>query len=402
MPQAVKQPQQPLPPSTAEKTEGVTASPFSQESQVCPLCEAEIVYQYVKPRLYMERDKDVDLRPRLVDWQQPGFERLQPRLYYMKHCPKCLFTAGSEIFPEPTKNCNIPISKIRKSLTSLLTDPQKKPIVQLLSNGITVEALDYYQAVKLHLLAIFQLQSVEQLQSRDAMDLGRYCLRLAWLFRDVGASQELRKQFGPPINKLIHTLKKGWQEIPWNEQTALEMAENYYQTTLKQSHIVETDTDEISLLLVITRLNLKLGKFSEAHKLLSMAKDKARKFESRVNELLRRQDKDDSAPGRNQFAESGQGGKGPSPEQLAKMVEESRKMKNLTDEVQRVFEDAKEEWQKKQMTAAQKIITCHKDKSPEELRALLLHNKIDQGIVQKLLPTENKKKGGLLGLFSKK
>ncbi len=402
MPQTVKQSKPSLPQNTAENTESVSVSPFSKESQTCPLCEAEIVYQYVKPRLYMERDKDVDLRPRLIDWQQAGFEHLQPRLYYMKHCPKCLFTAGSEIFQEPTKHSNVALSKIRNSLTSLLTDPRKKPVVQLLSNRINVEALDYYQATKLHLLAIFQLQAVEQLKSRDAMDLGRYCLRLAWLFRDVGTNQELRKQFAPAINKLIHTLKKGWQEIPWNEQTALEMAENYYQTTLKQSHIVETDTDEISLLLIITRISLKLGKFTEAHKLLSMAKDKARKFESRVNDLLRRQDQAAPALGRNQLIESNQGGKGPSPEQLAKMVEESRKMKNLTDEVQRVFEDAKEEWQKKQLVMAKKIIDSQKDKSSEELRALLLHKKIDQGIVRKLLPEENKKKGGLLGLFSKK
>ena len=112
----------------------------------------------------------------------------------------------------------------------------------------------------------------------------------------------------------------------------------------------------MSLLLIITRLNLKLGNFKEAHQLLSMAKDKARKFESTTNTLLRKQDQAERAAG---GKGQDQDESGPTAEQLNKMLEQSRKMKNLTDEVQGVFEDAKEDWQKKQLALAKKILTCH-------------------------------------------
>lgn len=402
MTQTLKSPPKTATKKAPEKANTAGLNPFSQDNQPCPLCEADVPFQYVKPRLYAERGKEVDLRPKSVEWQRSGFEHLQPRLYYMRYCPHCLFTAGGEIFKEPTKNCNVSITKIKQNLAALKNDPQKKLILQMLSKGINISALDYYQAFKLNLLAIFQLQTVEQIANRDAMDLGRYCLRLAWLYRDVGTNAELRKQFGPTMNKVVHTLKKGWPAIPWNEKTALEMAENYYQTTLKQSHTVETDMDEVSLLLIITRINLKLGKFKEAHQLLSMAKDKARKFESNTNALLRKQDQGERASGRGQENKSDQGESELTAEQLNKMVEQSRKMKNLTDEVQGIFEDAKEDWQKKQLALAKKIITCHQDKAPEELKALLVSKQIEQSIIQKLFPEENTKKKGLLRLFKKK
>ena len=382
-----------------EKALPPKVNPFLTSSTECPICKSEVPWHHIKPSIYSERDKDVDLRPRTVKWLKEGYSEHHPRLYYMLHCSHCHFTADSETFEAPSNQCSLSAAKFSKRFTALYTqNRQVKKIVNKLSSGINVLSLDLYQAVKLHLLAIFQFQLFDEIAKKDAMNIGRYCLRLAWLYRDIYELDTKKKEQAGRIIKLIRSLKKDWPLIPANEKTALKMAAQYYQTTLEGSYAVETVYDEINLLMILSRIHMKLGDIPEAHTFLGSGKAKFRNFERETSELMRLSAQADKAAQSRRQDDSPMPKKKVSDEQLLEMSTDSRKLKFLTDEVQMLFEDVRDEWERKQKEKANKIIEAHQDKPVEELRRILLHNKIDKGVVLKLYPEQTKKKG-LFNIF---
>ncbi len=343
----------------------------------------------------------MDLRPQSIRWLKESFDGQFPRLHYVRFCKKCLFAAGIEMFKNPAENCSISLTKFRKLFNSAgAKDQNAKKIMHALAKGVDTTAIDFYQAIRLHLLAIFELQLLEPIATQDAMDLGRYCLRLAWLYRDINADAALRKRFSARINSLLKALKGPWPAIPASEKLALTLAVNYYQVTLQKSRTVDSDSREITLLYLIARIHLKLGNTREAHTFISLGNEKRRKFESKTKEYLRLQAQRENSTRGNTETASGLPEADKSDEEIAAMAQETRRLKNLADEMQRLFEDCKEERQRRQAAFCRKVIAESDGKSPEELQKFLAGQNIDQEIILKFLPPDGKKKKkGLLGFL---
>lgn len=384
-----------------ESTQSDNADLFTKGSTVCPICEAEVKYCYIKPRLYVERDKEADLRPRSIQWLKKGIKGYYPRLYHIRHCPQCFFTADSDLFKDPVKGTSLSVTMFSKKLSLRLKEnPSLQNAVNILSTEINAHELDFLQAFKLHFLAILLLQQIDEIADQDATYIGKYCLRLAWLYRDIQENDDLKERFAPQIITLIRSVKKDWPKIPASENIALKMALHYYQTTLQKSHAIETVYNEVSMLLLIARIYLKLGNIEKAHQMLALGQDKARNFERKAVTYQK-----------NFFQQEKrtQGGKAAASEsepavseaRISEMIAESRKMKLQVNEARRVFEDIRDEHEQQQMDKATKLIESNKDKTPQELRQLLLDNKIEQRVVDRLYPQEpvKKKKKGLFALF---
>lgn len=299
--------------------------PFAEITVACPLCNAPSLHRMIKTKLYTEGPKDIDLRPTKLAWADKELAKHHPRLYFMQHCPSCHFTAGHTVFAEPMKDCAMRLSKFRDTLTRLrATDFLVNKVINFLGSGIDLNRFGMIQALKLHLLAIFQLQLFPEFAQKDAMNLARYCLRLAWLYRDV---QELVKKMGQPATKvteLLAALKEDWPEAPDSEATALKMAAAYYCTTLERSHVVKTGYDEVQLFLLVVRIHLQLGNSQEARRFFGLSREKLRKFMAEISRTGH------GAPA----------GKGtPEAEEAARMQLEVKKLKNQIEEVERIFEE---------------------------------------------------------------
>ncbi len=90
------------------------------------------------------------------------------------------------------------------------------------------------------------------------MNLARYSLRLAWLYRDVSENPLLKDTIDKKLPKLISIISKKWPEIPGNEKQALKMALKYYQISLEKSYTVKSSLDEITIILLIIRIYIAI------------------------------------------------------------------------------------------------------------------------------------------------
>ncbi|CAN2041884.1 putative DUF2225 domain-containing protein [Candidatus Magnetomoraceae bacterium gMMP-15] len=376
-------------------TNNAQSNPFLKTSIQCPICGQKDHHRRIKARFFTEQNKEVDLRPAKIMWLSKDVATIHPPLYYMWHCSNCYFTAGYPFFKEPVKGCKIGSEEFAKKFRASCENEQVKMIIDRLTANIDIKSKsrNLYHSLKLHLLAIFELQLIKEIAEKDAMNLGRYCLRLAWLYRDINENKETKKKFVQQIEKLITSIKADWQKIPDNEETALKMAVDYYKTTLISSFAVKSSTDENNIVLLIARIYMKLNNIPEARTYLERSKDIARKADEKLKEIKRAQS-----------LQAKQGGgevSGPDDQELMKMNSDIRKMRLFTREVQDLFDIFRETWEKDQIEKANAILKEHgANKTPLKRREILVEHGIDQRIANRLVPVQNKKKKkGLFGLF---
>lgn len=306
-------------------------NPFADSKVICPICESEVLHRIIRPMLYSERSWNVDLRPITLSWTDQELVKYHPRLYYMQHCHKCHFTASHALFAEPLKNCSLRQSKFRDTLLRLaVTDAKFKTVVGLLSSDFDPTRFGILQALKLHLLAIYYLQLFVEFVQRDALNLSRYCLRLAWLYRDI---QEFVDKAGQPpakLAELLETLKKDWPQAPDTEESALRMAAECYRTTLECSRAVKTTYDEVQLILMIARIQMQMGDRKAAIQSLVLGKEKTRRFETEIRKAAQAQ------TGQAGLMTS-EGAKAPGPE-IAKLQADRKRLNTQIEEVELAFE----------------------------------------------------------------
>lgn len=377
-------------------------NPFVDSKAECPVCSTKVINKRIKPRLYAEQDPDVDLRPRKVTWLEKGLEDYIPRFYYIWFCPKCRFAAGDSFFESPVKNTELrPMVFTKKMKTILDKDPYVKKLVGYLSKDIIPSEPNPFQSVKLHLLAIFLIQQLEEMEKRDTLNLGRYCLRLAWVYRDITESPELSHKYIQQINKFIGPLKKAWPSVPVNEKKALLLAVKYYQTALVKSRMIKTTREGVTLLLLIARIHLKLDNVPEAHKYLTLAMDQERNHERKRKDLIslaKIEESDRLKDDKISFSK-----KDPGAEAAVKIKEmgaEGRRMKLMITEFQIIFDDIREEWELDQIRKARAILEKSTAKKDDDLRQILTDNGFSQKIVFRVVPNIRKK--GLFGFLKRK
>ncbi|MBU0992432.1 MAG: DUF2225 domain-containing protein [Proteobacteria bacterium] len=354
----------------------VKPGPFFKTKVKCPVCGAENEQVTLKTHLFTERDLDIDLRPQTIIWLSKDVRKIFPRMYYMWHCTKCYFTASHLYYKNPVEKCTLTLSKFKTRLISLCwSDPEIMAVAKMFSMNIDFDNLDFFQAIKLHLLAVFELQLIHEIASKDAMNLGRYCLRLAWLYRDITERPDIKKVVDKKLRLIIAAAKKKWPDIPGNEEDALKMAVRYYRVTHEQSYMVSLDVDEIMLFILIARIYLKLDQLNSARKTLLDAKEKAIKFEEK-----RLQEENSKLP------DTGK---------LAQLSTDSRKIEIAINEVQNIVDDILQEKEKRELKNAKTLLLQLKDKKISEIRKILLEKEFSINVIDMVAP----EKKGFLGIF---
>lgn len=365
-----------IPRSTAAKNEN-KPQPIIRCRVRCPMCQTA-GYQYrMNNRVFWNKDIDIDLQPQnyaKLDHVDPNFH---PPLYYMWYCPECHFTAGYRHFIHPLKDVYVKVDAVAERIRDAYAAKGSfYSLVNILSQNLDVEYMDFFQGLRLHLLAVLELELIEDMVKQYFLNLGRYCLHLAWLYRDLSNNAEASAATLPRMEELYEEVKAFWPAMPRSEYEALNKAANYYDQTFERSPQVKTVIDEVSILQVIARIYIKLGKREESKKLLNNSVERALEAREKIEAKLR---------------DTGEEGRKLTGDQTADMVTLSRRLRSIADESKQLIQLLADERLKEHTARARELLKNHKGKERDALEIILVKNHIDRRVIAKLLPADKKK-----------
>lgn len=366
----------------AEKN-GKVSTPFLENYISCPVClDIEPHYAF-KTRLYVEREREIDMRPTLLQWQVRGLEEFHPPLYFIFHCKRCHFAAGVNQYKDPLGEAGISVKKFRAAIVDAHEhNPNTQKILKLLGDVVPdLRKIDFFDAIKLHLLAIYNFSLVPDAVNNDSLNLGRYCNRLAWLYRDLGERKAEQAAAAPKLSRLFDKLLPLWPEAPRSEVAAQDMSVAFYEHGLTHSTAIKSYRNEIETVLLISRIFLKLGDMRNSRRYLSTARERLRKMEE-LDKVPESESEETDAEKVQRHADS---------RILGRALNE---LNNIYLSVRDAKEDAKIE-------TAVKFAKALNTKSPAEIQRRMAESGFEQAIIAKVTAMLNKRDSkGLFGLFS--
>lgn len=149
----------------------------------CPVCGQMNEFENIKAGAYTETERDTDFCPKGIIWTNPEYQKINPLLYFMTTCPNCFYTHEfNQAFKEWKKDSSFVtqrLSSIRERHHQELK--QEGSVINRLGEALDPEEHPYESAVIKLLLGIYDERITEK---PNALDLGRYYLRIAWLYRE--------------------------------------------------------------------------------------------------------------------------------------------------------------------------------------------------------------------------
>lgn len=258
----------------------VKIKPYLEKSIACPVCRKNSTQPEVKNRLFVERDRDVDLKPKTYLWAIKDLEECHPPLYYMWSCEHCKFTTASVHFANPAKSHNLLNSAFNQGIKFSAERKNYGTISELLQAPALSELpRTFVGGFALHMLALYQLEGMEEIVQRETILLGKYYLRTAWLFRDLKDTFSKEKD---SVEQLLGHVKRFWEEIPTLEYACLERAAGLLEKGLETSSAIETTRDEIELILLIARIWMKAGDTRKAKNFGAYSRERLAKYETEL------------------------------------------------------------------------------------------------------------------------
>jgi len=167
----------------------VNESPFFLTRVECPICKTINEFETVRVGAFLEKGRDTDFCPIDIEWRNAKYQAYNPLTFFAATCTHCFYSREfSNSFREWKKDNNFKVYKLRnikdRHLDQLATADS---VLKDLGEHIDISAYPTESAViKLH-LAIFD----ELLADHPSMlDLGRFYLRIGWLFRDLERDED--------------------------------------------------------------------------------------------------------------------------------------------------------------------------------------------------------------------
>jgi hypothetical protein len=154
----------------------------------CPVCKTKNRFGNIKVGSYTESGRDRDFKPTGRVWLNPAFQKYDPLLFFMATCSKCFYTRefnqDYKNWPKDSAFKTYRQKNIQqKHLSELSRDDS---VIRFLGSHIEENKYLFESAVIKFLLGIYDTKILGRPSS---LDLGRYFLRIAWLFRDHDGEQ---------------------------------------------------------------------------------------------------------------------------------------------------------------------------------------------------------------------
>ena len=173
---------------------------MSQENPVflnkveCPICKTINEFETIKVGSYVEGGRDTDFCPKDIKWKYPRYQSYNPLVYFTAICTNCFYAREYNSNFKEWKNDNTfrsyRLKPIKEKHLEQLS--QADSVIKSLGEAIDVSAYPNESAIiKLHLAILDELLS----EHKSNLDLGRFYLRIGWLYRDFDSDENPNHQF---------------------------------------------------------------------------------------------------------------------------------------------------------------------------------------------------------------
>lgn len=163
----------------------IQESPLYRMRIECPVCRHENDFEAIKVGSYTEAGRDSDFRPTGRTWRNPEFQHVDPLYYSVATCPKCFYTRELDgNYKNWSKDKRFTLYRqkgLREAHLQALAAPEGA--LRQLGSHLDLATHPRQTSINKLLLGILDEQITE---GGDRLNVARYYLRIAWLFRDLG------------------------------------------------------------------------------------------------------------------------------------------------------------------------------------------------------------------------
>jgi uncharacterized protein (DUF2225 family) len=210
-------------------------SPFFLAKVECPVCGQINDFENIKAGAYTETKRDTDFCPKGIIWADSEHQRINPLLYFMATCPNCFYTHEfNQSFKEWKRDrffVDHRLSLIRERHKQELR--QEGSVINKLGEALDPEGRPFESAVIKLLLGVYDEKITEE---SNALDMSRYYLRIAWLYRESQEERSLTHKVDKlnltNLEKTLRTLRSDFQKHEEKISDLLPSVDVYFSTQI--------------------------------------------------------------------------------------------------------------------------------------------------------------------------
>ncbi len=185
-------------------------SPLFLTKVECPICGTINEHETIRVGAYTEGERETDFCPCVIKWRNPKYQRYHPLLFFTATCSHCYYTREfNNRFKEWKKDNNFRAYRLKvikdKHLSELAAEHSFLKLVGELLNN---EEYPNETAILKLLLAIYDELLYEH---PSYLDLGRFYLRMAWLFRQYGSAEDMSQPAHKP--RLLNDIERAVSDL---------------------------------------------------------------------------------------------------------------------------------------------------------------------------------------------
>ncbi len=162
-------------------------SPFLNFKVECPVCKTINEFEQIKVGAYVEETRDSDFCPQDIKWRYPKYQAYNPLAFFTATCSHCFYTREfTNKFREWKADNAFRTYRLKTVKTKHLEYlSEADSVLKSLGNAIDMQRYPNESAIiKLHLAVFDELCN----EHPSNLDLGRFYLRIGWVFRSLGAN----------------------------------------------------------------------------------------------------------------------------------------------------------------------------------------------------------------------
>lgn len=171
----------------------ISETPFYLAKVECPVCKTINEFETIKVGAYTENGRDTDFCPSDITWRNPRYQAYNPLLYFTATCDNCLYTREySKSYKDWTNDSYFKTYR-QKTIKDLHLNLLSKPDSVIRAIGEKLDSSRYPNESALLKLTLAVID--ETLNDKPSnLDLGRFYLRIGWLYRDMERGENPNRQ----------------------------------------------------------------------------------------------------------------------------------------------------------------------------------------------------------------
>ncbi len=182
-------------------------TPFFMTKIECPVCRQTNEFENIKAGAYTETERDTDFCPKNILWANEDYQKINPLLYFMATCPNCFYTHEfDQTVRQRKKDCTFSSHRLNSIRQRHTEDSEREgSVINRLGEALDSDGHPFESAVIKLLLGIYDQKITDE---PSALDIGRYYLRIAWLYRENQQKRDANHRLdGPDLDSLKRGLR---------------------------------------------------------------------------------------------------------------------------------------------------------------------------------------------------